>query len=737
MNGYKELRQQLLKSRYLHGEETESQMFKRVVSFVTKGSTLFVDDMEEEIKVPTNLLSKRLLYYYLLTGVIVYNSPILMNAGTAKPLASACYVLPLEDNMESIMKLCSTSSMIFKLGAGVGADWSNLRGKGTPVSTGGTSSGPCMFMEILDKVAEVVKSGGRRKAAVMSTMDISHPDIMDFITSKRTENKLQNMNISIRMTNDFMHNVVENPKKIARTYEGKGYTYEEIFNFIAENAWATGDPGLVFIDTINKNTPGINGMQYEAVNACSEFPLYPYESCLIGTINVGNDLFITEDKTFNTHKFTQAIQYLVASLDNTIDNAWYPSEEIRNAAKEYRRIGVSITGFGDLLIKLGIQYGSQQSYELMSELVKIMTSEANEMSEYMGSLLGEYPKSYKRSDGSKPRRNIATTVIAPAGSTSYIVGAECSGIEPMFAVVTKRMTRLEGEEEFFIVSPLFRAVYEEETHKNLTKELIEKIYNNKGSVQGLEEISETLQKLFRTANDILPDEHLHMLGVAQKYIANSVSKTINLPEEATVEDIKKIFISAWELECKGITVYRNNSKSKQVFYTDSKKTKREPDDVVNPIATPKKQLPQIMDAKRLRVATPNGNMYLLVSLLDGKPMEVFIELGKSGSNERAYTEAIGRLISLALRSNVPLNDITKTLVRIKGKEFWEFQGDYAFSIPDTIGKALRFITQSNGAEHIQEPIKEENLCPDCKSPMKLDNGCWTCSDPSCGFSWCE
>lgn len=735
------LRDELLKKRYLKPNETEDNLWQRVAEFVTRG-------------LPQKT-ARYSVFDLLKKGVIIYNSPILMNAGTKKELASACYVLPVYDDLDSISDMEKIAGRIFKLGAGVGVDYSYLRPEGTPINSGGTSSGPCSFMEELDKRADVIKSGGKRRAAVLTSLRVDHPDIEQFITYKRNDDKLLNINISVMFTDDFMmHLQLEPNKPYNLTWNGKVYKQiepQKLWDLFIENMWLRGDPGAIFIDKINAHTNSVDGMEYKAVNACAEFPLYDYESCLIGSINLGK-LVITSKSEPNKLDYDTLIRItnlMTLTLDNVITNAYYPTKEIAEAAKRYRRIGVGVTGIHDMLIKLGIRYGSAESLDVIKKCLTTITKAASDTSKKLYRLSSSNPSVtgwHIHGDTDiyeHPRRNLATTVIAPTGSTSILCGAESSGIEPIFAVAYRRRALMDDvETEYTIVNELFKKMYEDVTGKELTQEVIDAIVKNNGSVQRLsvDLVPKCLQEIFVTAYDLTPKEHLNVLIAAQSCIENSISKTINVPNSFSKEDISDLLLYAYNNNVKGITIFRDGCKSTQVLVTGTQDTPQQ--DSSQPA---KIQLPDTLDCIRVKLNTPTGNsLYVMVSFSGDTPVEVFANLGKSGFDDYAYTEALGRVISLALRHGVPYTSIIKTLRGIRGKDVSLFNDKYVFSIPDAIAIALQHAVSirtntpadTSVTDHESTvKIMDTNICPECGSTLVSDNGCLTC--PNCLWSKCS
>ena len=703
------LRKDLLTQRYLLPGESEQEFYQRIATFVTQGD---LAGRKDEV------------YELLESGQIIFNSPLLMNAGApAKtPLSSACYVLPVEDDINSIMKLQNLSAKIFKLGAGVGVDYSLLRKEGAKVGSGGTASGPVSFMTLIDQLAEVIKSGGKRRAAIMSSLRVDHEDILKFIKCKRNDDFLLNTNISVMMTDDFMKKVVD--KRL-------NTTEKEIWDELVYNAWLRGDPGIVFIDTINNQTNGVIGTPYTAVNACSEFSLLPYESCLIGSINV---------RKVNTYaKLKQVSNLMVRCLDNIIDYAWYPSEEIKQAALYYRRVGVGITGLSEWLIDRSIRYGSQAACDATIALLtglddgayEATTQLAEEKSPCPAIKDGKFTIDARREDTDKDstlRRNITTTTIAPTGSTSILLGVDGTGCEPLFSFVFSRVVKYANDTWYTISASILQDVFKK-YQIELTPERLEEIKKNNGSVQGLSWVPEHVQSFMVTAQDLEPMDHVRMLSAAQNCIEANISKTINLPNEATEEDVEQVYIEAWKRSCKCVTVFRDGCKSTQVLVA----TKEKQSDQIQIIKN--KDIPVMLDAKRIKISTPSGSMYVMLSFLNGKPIEVFANLGKSGGDNYAYTEALGRVMSLALKYGVPSSKIIQTLRGIKGKDVALFNDEYIYSVPDAIAAAIHYILEEN---HLTPQLEHgiiNHPCPQCGVELVQDNGCEYCK--SCGWSNCS
>jgi ribonucleoside-diphosphate reductase alpha chain len=552
---------EVLKRRYLLKDEngniveTPAQMFRRVAKAIARVDRRYGEDPRE---------SEEVFYKMMARLEFLPNSPTLFNAGTKLGQLSACFVLPVEDSLESIFTAVKNMAIIEKTGGGVGFDFSRLRPKGDVVmSTKGVASGPVSFMRVFDVATEVIKAGGRRRGAMMGVLRVDHPDILEFITAKLQPGFLQNFNISVAVTDDFMKTVEEdgeywliNPRNKEKTSRLKS---QEVWNLIARSAWASGDPGVLFIDEINRHNPTPEVGRIEATNPCGEQPLLPYESCNLGSINLSR---MVEDGKINWGKLRETVRNAVHFLDNVIDANKYPLKEIERVTKANRKIGLGVMGFADMLIKLGIPYDSEQALELAEKLMRFIDEEAHKKSEEIAEKRGSFPN-FDRSiwkDHYKAMRNATVTTIAPTGSISIIAGCS-SGIEPLFAVSFIRKV-LDGT-RLFETNPLFELVAKERGFYDA--KLLEEIAKT-GSVQKIDKVPEDVRRVFVTALDIAPEWHVRMQAAFQKYTDNAVSKTVNMPFEATVEDVRKVFELAWRLKCKGITVFRYGCRPEQVLY---------------------------------------------------------------------------------------------------------------------------------------------------------------------------
>ncbi|MEM2567721.1 MAG: vitamin B12-dependent ribonucleotide reductase [Candidatus Bathyarchaeia archaeon] len=558
---------EVLSKRYLRRDEAgniiedPAQMFRRVAKAIARIDRKYGEDPKE---------SEETFYRMMARLEFLPNSPTLFNAGTKLGQLSACFVLPVEDSLDSIFKAVKNMALIEKSGGGVGFDFSRLRPKGDIVmSTKGVASGPVSFMRVFDVATEVIKAGGKRRGAMMGILRVDHPDILEFITAKQQPGFLSNFNISVAVTDEFMETLERdgeywliNPRNKERTGKLKA---KEVWNLMARSAWSSGDPGVVFIDEINRHNPTPEIGRIESTNPCGEQPLLPYESCNLGSINLSR---IVENGKINWEKLRETVRNAVHFLDNVIDANKYPLKEIEKVTKANRKIGLGVMGFADMLIKLGISYRSEQALELAEKLMKFIDEEAHKKSEEIAEKRGSFPNFDKSiwKDKYKAMRNATVTTIAPTGSISIIAGCS-SGIEPLFAISFIRKV-LDGT-RLFETNPLFEMVAKERGFYNA--HLLEEIAKT-GSVQKIDKVPEDVKRVFVTSMDIEPEWHVRMQAAFQKYTDNAVSKTVNMPYEATVDDVRKVFELAWKLKCKGVTVFRYGSKPEQVLYIGEIKT---------------------------------------------------------------------------------------------------------------------------------------------------------------------
>ncbi len=556
----------VLKRRYLLKDEkgmvveTPKEMFERVARAVAQAEKIYgrrsVAQAEED-------------FYKMMVNLdFLPNSPTLMNAGTEIGQLSACYVLPVEDSIEGIFDAVKDMALIHKSGGGVGFSFSRIRPKGDVVKTTmGIASGPLSFMQVFDVATSVIRQGGRRRGANMGILRIDHPDILDFIAAKEKEGFLTNFNLSVAVTDEFINKLKNdqeyyliNPRTGKKTKKLKA---KEVFNLIVTMAWRTGDPGLIFIDEINRHNPTPFLGQIESTNPCGEQPLLPFESCNLGSINLAK---MVKDNQINWEKLGMIVRSSVHFLDNVIDVNQFPRKEVEEMTKGNRKIGLGVMGFAEMLIKLGIPYNSKEALKIAQKVMKFISEEARKKSIELGESRGSFPnfeKSIWRKKGYRAMRNASLTTIAPTGTISIIAGAS-SGIEPLFALSFIRNV-MEGT-RLLEVNPIFEEVaircgfYSEGLMMELAK---------KGTARGIKKIPKEIRRIFVTAFDISPEWHVKMQAVFQRYTDNAVSKTVNLPFDASPEDVRRVYLLAYDLKCKGITVYRYGSRKEQVLYIGS------------------------------------------------------------------------------------------------------------------------------------------------------------------------
>lgn len=559
---------EVLKARYLLRDEKEniietpSQLFERVAKAIAKVDEKYGDDAEK---------SKKIFYEMMAKLEFLPNSPTLFNAGTALGQLSACFVLPVPDSLDGIFTALKNMALIEQTGGGVGFNFSQLRPKGDIVrSTKGVASGPVSFMRIFDVATEVIKAGGKRRGAMMGILRVDHPDILEFITAKQNPTFLSNFNVSVAVTDEFMQAVAAdeeywlvNPRNNAKVRQLKA---REVWNLIARSAWASGDPGVIFIDEINRHNPTPQVGRIEATNPCGEQPLLPFESCNLGSINLSR--MVTDGKV-NWDKLRETVRNAVHFLDNVVDANVYPLKEIADITRANRKIGLGVMGFADMLILLGMPYDSEEALKLAEQVMRFIQEEAHRKSREIGEARGSFPN-FERSiwrNKYSAFRNATVTTVAPTGTISIIAGCS-SSIEPLFAVSFIR--NVLGGARLFETNVLFEAVAK--ARGFYSAKLLEDVAKT-GSVQKIAGVPEDVKRLFVTALDIAPIWHVKMQAAFQKFTDNAVSKTVNMPFEAKVEDVREIFDLAWQLKCKGITVFRYGSKPEQVLYVGEVKTK--------------------------------------------------------------------------------------------------------------------------------------------------------------------
>ena len=635
------------------------------------------------------------------------NSPTLMNAGRELQQLSACFVLPVEDSLDSIFTKVKQTALIHKSGGGTGFAFSRLRPEGDVVgSTGGVASGPVSFINAFDAATDVVKQGGTRRGANMGILHVTHPDILSFITSKEDGQHLSNFNISVAVTEDFMRRVehdqtydLVNP----RTGQITGQlNAREVFERMTELAWRTGDPGIVFLDRINRDNPNPQLGDIESTNPCGEQPLLPYESCNLGSLNLARMVrYDGDDVAIDWSRMSEVIGTAVHMLDSVIDMNDYPIDEIADMSRKTRRIGLGVMGWSDLLIQMGVRYDSDEALELAEQVMEFIQRETYRASEELSEARGTFPEwersAYNRGENPQRMRNSAPVTIAPTGTISIIAGAS-SGIEPLFALSFVRnvmdRTRLVEGNNYFEAVARNEGFYSEELMEQLAAV---------GSLEDLD-VPGWVKEVFRVSHDIDPRWHVKMQGAFQKYTDNAVSKTINFPHDATVADVAEAYQSAYAVGCKGITVYRDGSKAEQVLSTGATDAASESgaSASVVEIEVPGPRVPRERPRQTRgiteRVRTGHGNMYVTVNLdADNKPFEVFGTMGKAGGCDAALLEAVSRLVSLALRAGIDTSEVTRQLRGITCCPAWD-DGTLVRSGPDAVAIVLDKLTEGMAGE---------------------------------------
>ncbi len=733
----------VLKRRYLIKDkqgriiETPREMFNRVAGFIARADLNYGAD---EAQIDTTAAT----FFDIMAALeFLPNSPTLMNAGQPLGQLSACFVLPVGDSMEEIFETNKHAALIHQSGGGTGFSFSRLRPRGSTVaSTHGVASGPVSFMKVYDAATEAVKQGGTRRGANMGVLRVDHPDIVEFITCKDDVTEITNFNISVGITDAFMaalakgeqfslYNPHSDGPHLVDSKEAK-LDARELFDLIVDRAWKTGEPGVIFLDRMNQANPTYPAETIEATNPCGEQPLPPYDSCNLGSINLAKfvrkplpDNYTNSEPHLGVDwdRLASVTRTAVHFLDNVIDQNKYPLTAIEEQTKKNRRIGLGVMGWADMLVQLRLPYDSEPAADLAEQVMAFIETEARNHSSELAKTRGKFPN-WANSVFARDNltmRNATVTTIAPTGTLSII--AQCSsGIEPFYAVAFERNV-LDGT-RLTEINPLFAEAARQGGF--YSDELMEKITRHR-SLSAVDEIPDEVKAVFLTSADVVPEEHIRMQAAFQKHCDSSVSKTINLPNSAGREEVRRAFELANELGCKGVTIYRDGSRPHQVLSTgeDGKKPER---------FTPKvEKRPDMLNGFTQKIKTGYGNLYVTVNLRDGRPFELFAHIGKSGYTTMADTEAICRLISLALRAHVPVHQIIRQLRGIGGSSPVFSGGSKVSSIPDAIAQVLqgRFGSSSESEPTADDPGE---ICPECSAAMIFDAGCFTCQ--ACGYSNC-
>jgi ribonucleoside-diphosphate reductase alpha chain len=732
----------VLERRYLRKDEdgqtieTPVQMFRRVAENIALAERRFVGD-EQAVEMEET-------FFRLMTQLdFLPNSPTLMNAGRELQQLSACFVLPVQDSIDSIFNTIRDTALIHKSGGGTGFGFSRVRPKDDRVqSTSGVASGPVSFMQVFDSATEAIKQGGTRRGANMAILRVDHPDIIEFITCKDNQRGLNNFNISVALTDAFMEAVKnEGEYPLVNPRTGQVQTLEDackVFDLIVKQAWKNGEPGIVFIDRVNNDNPTPHIGEIESTNPCGEQPLLAHESCNLGSLNLANMVRKTAESAekyeIDYDKLDKTIGTAVRFLDDVIEMNCYPLVAIQEKTLANRKIGLGVMGFADLLIKLGIPYNSEQGIRTGEKLMAFIDERAVEYSRNLAEERGAFPNfraSTWDTPDARPIRNATVTTIAPTGTISIIAGCS-SGVEPLFAVAFKR--RILDGDELTEVHPILLQMAKDGGF--YSKELMEKIAEH-GHVQSLTEIPAEMRKIFVTAHDVTPDWHVKMQAAFQKHTHNAVSKTINFPTHATMEDVHQAYELAYNLGCKGITVYRDGSRDAQVLSIGQHKTTVAAGIVSAAPGVKPRPRPLCVTGRTIEMETGCGSLYVTINEDEnGRPFEVFAQIGKAGGCVASQTQSTARLCSLALRSGIDPKTIVKQLIGISCHKPSGFGARKILSCSDAIAKAMKWYLALEKNQQTEFTFdRERGACPDCGGVVEHINGCETCR--SCGYSECS
>ena len=755
----------VLQKRYLAKDEngkvveTPEGMFRRVAQNLAQADALY-GALPEEVRATEEA------FYGLMARLdFLPNSPTLMNAGRPLQQLAACFVLPVEDSITGIYDTLKHQALIHQTGGGTGFSFSRLRPKDDMVrSTGGVASGPVSFMKVYNQSTEHIKQGGTRRGANMGILRVDHPDILEFITCKTDTKEVTNFNISVAVTDVFMQAALRgemydlvNPRtgKVVRQLNAR-----EVLHKIAGSAWRNGEPGLFFIDQANRTNPTPHYAMIEATNPCGEQPLLPYESCNLGSINLETHLIRTGDGRYEIDwtYMERSVRTSVHFLDNVIDMNRYPIPEIEKCTKDNRKIGLGVMGFARMLFKLGVQYDSEAGVEMGARIMKFLSEVGYDESMRMAEKRGVYPSwkgSLHEARGRRVRNSYVTTV-APTGTISMIADTS-GGCEPEFSLIWYKNV-MDGEHLPYVLDHFIETAKREGFWQ---EGLLDRILANHGSARGLADVPERWQRVFTTAHDVAPEWHVRMQAAFQKYTDSGVSKTINMPDQATVDDVMKAYLMAYELGCKGITVYRDGSREEQVMNVGISTKEKATSGIVATVQAgdnhqeraessssradiftlrpqpAKLDRPVRVSGETIAINTSYGKMYLTINSLDGQPFETFATVAKAGGMIQADLECVCRLISLALRYRIPLHEITRQLIGIQDGNPYGMGANRVLSLWDAIAKALA--SYHPPEQHQQAAVgvlatRPEGLpCPDCGGPLMHTENCEKCS---CGYSRC-
>ncbi len=714
-------------------------MFRRVCSAIAEGDAAYGGDVDDTFAE----------FYAMLTNLdFLPNSPTLMNAGRHLGQLSACFVLPVGDSMEEIFDSIKNAALIHKSGGGTGFSFSRLRPKGSTVnSTGGVASGPVSFMKVFNSATEAVKQGGTRRGANMGILRVDHPDILEFISCKNDTHEINNFNISVGITEKFMEAVAKGEDYELRDPSSGLVTgtlsAKEVYDKIVDSAWRTGEPGIVFLDRLNRDnvTPTLG--EIESTNPCGEQPLLPYESCNLGSINLVRHLKKTESGyEIDWDRLKKTVHSAVHFLDNVIDVNKYPLPEIDRVTKLTRKIGLGIMGFADMLLYLGVPYNSEEGVETAQKLMAFIEKEGKDASAKLAETRGAFPLFNESTlAGGVPVRNATVTTIAPTGTLSIIAGVS-SGVEPVFAFAYIRNI-MDGTH--FIET---NSILKERLERSglLSDELMSRIAKE-GTLAHIPGLPEEIKRVFVCAHDVSPIWHIRMQAAFQDHTDNAVSKTVNFVSSATREDVSEVYQLAWRLGCKGTTIYRDGSRAEQVLNIGKVSGEAEPAPEYGHIQP--RPRPDVTTGFTEKVKIGCGNLYITVNYDEKGICEVFTNTGRAGGCP-SQSEATARLVSVGIRSGIDPKKIIQQLKGIRCPSTIRQPGLGVTSCPDAIARALEKVLKATEKHEAIVPVpvpasaapqaitpaqaKLAKYCPECGARLEHEGGCVTCRN--CGYSKC-
>ncbi len=745
----------VLEKRYLKKDENGQPCERVEDMFERVADTIAAADLIYDKKADTAELSRR--FYKTMTDLeFLPNSPTLMNAGRDLGQLSACFVLPIADSMEDIFEAVKQAALIHKSGGGTGFSFSRLRSSGSTVrSTGGVASGPISFMRVFNMATEAVKQGGTRRGANMGILRVDHPDILQFIDAKKDNVDITNFNLSVGITEKFMQAVqLGSDYNLVDPHSGDvvgSLNAAAVFDKIVQGAWRNGEPGIIFLDRLNRDNVVPSQGEIESTNPCGEQPLLPHESCNLGSINLGRMLTADAGSVeVDWDKLRCTVKLAVHFLDNVIDVNKYPLEEIAHTTRLTRKIGLGVMGFADMLLRMGVPYNSPEAVDLAEKVMEFVSQEGRAASQKLAEIRGAFPlfdqSTYK--DG-PPLRNATVTTIAPTGTLSIIAGCS-SGVEPVFAYAYIR--NVMDNTQLVELSPILQETLD---GMDLSQDnaLMQEIAQA-GSLAHIEKLPEDMRRVFVCSHDISPTYHVKIQAAFQRFTDNAVSKTVNFPNEATPEEVRQVFMLAYNQDCKGVTIYRDGSRDNQVLNIGKVNDGKES----APSTEYGKILPRPRPAvtygitQRTRIGC--GNLYITVNYDENGICEVFTSTGKAGGCP-SQSEATARLASIALRSGINIDEILHQLRGIRCPSTIRQKGMECTSCPDAIARAIKKVEthleeqkkakaapmiseqSTTATQPVQNPTDHEDtrFCPECHELLEHEGGCVSCR--SCGYSKCN